>query len=119
MQTETESIAMRWFDAFNQHNLENLLELYDEDARHFSPKLAIRHPESKGMIIGKDALRSWWKDAFDRLPTLQYTCTSLTANGERVFMEYVRKVQGEEDMRIAEVLEIKDGIIIASRVYHG
>jgi hypothetical protein len=33
-------------------------------------------------------------------------------------MEYIRKVSGEVDMLIAEVLEIKEGMIVASRVYH-
>jgi hypothetical protein len=34
-------------------------------------------------------------------------------------MEYIRKVDGENDMLIAEVLEIKEGKIQFSRVYHG
>src|SRR5215831_12413710 len=120
MKTEQNlSIAELWFKAFNEHNLENLLSLYDDNAQHFSPKLKIRLPETKGLVTGKDALRSWWQDAFDRLPSLQYNPTSLTANNERVFMEYIRKVESEEDMLVAEVLEIKDGKIIASRVYHG
>ncbi|MGG7034995.1 MAG: nuclear transport factor 2 family protein [Flavobacterium sp.] len=114
-----QSIAYRWFDAFNNHNLEQLLSLYDDEAEHFSPKLKIRKPETNGLVTGKDALREWWRDAFDRLPTLNYQVTSLTANEERVFMEYIRKVEGEEDMLVAEVLVVKDGAIIASRVYHG
>ena len=113
------SIAHRWFDAFNAHNLEQLLALYDDNAEHFSPKLKIRKPETDGLIKGKNALRDWWKDAFDRLPTLNYKVTSLTANENRVFMEYIRKVENEEDMLVAEVLEIKDGKIVFSRVYHG
>jgi predicted SnoaL-like aldol condensation-catalyzing enzyme len=113
------SIAMLWFEAFNAHNLEKLLSLYDDEAEHFSPKLKIRHPETKGLVTGKDALRTWWKDAFDRLPTLHYKVTSLTSNGDRAFMEYVRTVENEENMLVAEVLEIKEGKIIASRVYHG
>ena len=36
------SIAHAWFEAFNTHNLEKLLSLYDNDAEHFSPKLKIR-----------------------------------------------------------------------------
>ena len=76
-------------------------------------------PETNGLVSGKAALRAWWKDAFDRLPTLNYIPTTLTANNDRVFMEYIRKVEGEPDMLVAEVLEIKDGLIIASRVYHG
>lgn len=113
------SIAMLWFEAFNQHNLEKLLSLYDDEAEHFSPKLKIRHPETKGLVTGKEALRTWWQDAFDRLPTLHYKVTSLTSNADRVFMEYIRTVANEENMLVAEVLEIKEGRIIASRVYHG
>jgi len=33
-----EEIAYKWFKAFNEHNLENLLELYSETAKHYSPK---------------------------------------------------------------------------------
>lgn len=112
-------IAEQWFAAFNAHNLEALLALYSDDAQHFSPKLKIRQPETEGWVKGKNALRSWWQDSFDRLPTLQYIPTSFTANDERVIMEYIRKVSGEADMLIAEVLEIKDGLIAGSRVYHG
>ncbi|MFY7743287.1 MAG: nuclear transport factor 2 family protein [Flavobacterium sp.] len=113
------SIAYKWFEAFNLHNLEQLLSLYDDHAQHFSPKLKVRKPETNGLVIGKEAMREWWKDAFDRLPTLHYKVTSLTANSDRVFMEYVRNVEGEEEMLVAEVLEIRDAKIILSRVYHG
>lgn len=121
MNTEAayEAIARSWFQAFNEHDLESLLALYDDRAAHYSPKLKIRQPETEGLVKGKDALRSWWQDAFGRLPGLHYQVTSLTANGQRVFMEYIRQVPGEEDMKVAEVLEISDGKITASRVYHG
>lgn len=114
-----QSIAFKWFDAFNNHQLEQLLSLYDEDAEHYSPKLKIRKPETQGMIIGKQALHDWWQEVFDGLPSLNYKVTSLTANGDRVFMEYVRSVEGEENILVAEVLIVKEGKIIASRVYHG
>ena len=113
------SIAHLWFEAFNAHNLEKLLSLYDDEAQHYSPKLKIRHPETNGFISGKAALRAWWQNSFDSLPTLQYKVTSLTSNSDRVFMEYVRLVENDDDMLVAEILEIRDGKIIASRVYHG
>lgn len=119
MMLENEAIAKKWFEAFNSHNLDDLLYLYDETATHFSPKLNIRKPETNGLIKGKSELRIWWNDGFDRLPTLYYKVTSLTSNNNRVFMEYVRQVEGEEDMLVAEVLEIEAGKIIFSRVYHG
>lgn len=112
-------IAIKWFEAFNEHNLEKLLLLYHDNAQHFSPKLKVRLPETQGLIKGKQALRDWWKDAFDRLPTLNYEVIKLTADEAQVFMEYIRHVEGEEDLRVGEVLEIKNGSIVFSRVYHG
>ena len=119
MNHNNRAIAIDWFEAFNAHNLEQLLQLYHDDAEHYSPKLKLRHPETKGLIQGRAALHGWWQDAFDRLPSLRYELVSLTSNEDRVFMEYSRQVKGEEDMMVAEVLEIRDGKITASRVYHG
>ncbi len=115
----TNHIALDWFAAFNAHDLEALLASYAEDAQHYSPKLKVRQPETDGLIQGKSALRAWWHDAFDRLPSLRYEVIKLTSDDEQVFMEYIRHVDGEEDMRVGEVLEIADGKIVASRVYHG
>jgi ketosteroid isomerase-like protein len=112
-------ITNRWFAAFNAHDLEGLLALYADDAEHYSPKLKVRRPETNGLINGKKALRDWWRDAFDRLPTLRYEVLKLTADDDQVFMEYIRHVEGEEDLRVGEVLEVRDGRIVASRVYHG
>ncbi|MES2513603.1 MAG: nuclear transport factor 2 family protein [Bacteroidota bacterium] len=116
---QNKQIATKWFEAFNEHDLEKLLSLYDENAQHYSPKLKIRMPETKGLIKGKNALRDWWKDAFDRLPTLQYEVIKLTADDDRVFMEYIRHVSGEEDLSVGEVLQIDNELIVFSRVYHG
>lgn len=115
---QNKEIAIKWFKAFNEHNLENLLSLYDDNAQHYSPKLKIRKPETNGLVQGKNALRDWWQDAFDRLPTLEYEVVKLTADDEQVFMEYTRFVDGEEPLSVGEVLEIENGKIVASRVYH-
>src|SRR4051812_35551411 len=89
------NIAKKWLAAFNEHNLEKLLSLYDDYAEHFSPKLKLRKPETEGKIKGKDAMRNWWKDAFERLPELSYLENTITASEDRVFMEYTRVVPGE------------------------
>lgn len=112
------TIAQQWFAAFNSHDLEALLSLYADDAEHYSPKLKLRQPETRGLISGKVALRSWWADSFERLPSLKYEPTQFIADEERVFMQYSRYVDAEEPMTVGEVLEIKDGLIVASRVYH-
>ena len=45
---ENKQIAQKWFKAFNEKNLEDLLLLYDENAQHYSPKLKIKNPEPMG-----------------------------------------------------------------------
>jgi ketosteroid isomerase-like protein len=116
--TELNEIAAKWFESFNNHNFEELLSLYDNDVEHFSPKLKVRHPETNGLIKGKEALRAWWKDAFERLPSLQYEVVRLTPFEDRVFMEYIRHVVDEEDLYVGEMLEVKNRLIIKSSVFH-
>jgi hypothetical protein len=112
-------IALTWIDAFNKHDLDALLSLYAEDAIHFSPKLKERQPHTNGWVSGKQAMHIWWHDAFTRLPGLQYDLQNLIVDDTQVLMEYVRKVPGDPDMMVAEILEINKGLIVKSRVYHG
>jgi heme-degrading monooxygenase HmoA/ketosteroid isomerase-like protein len=111
--------ATSWLQCFERRDLDGLLALYADDATHTSPKIRVRHPETGGLLHGKAAMRAWWQDSFDRLPSMRYVPTALTANGDRVFMEYVRHVDGEPDMPVAEVLDVRGGLIVASRVFHG
>ncbi len=116
--SELNEIAKQWFAAFNDKDLERLLTLYHDDAAHFSPKLKTLHPETNGLIKGKNALRSWWQDAFDRLPSLHYEIVRLTPHEDRVFMEYIRRVNGETNLFVGEMLEIQKGLIVKSSVFH-
>lgn len=119
MENNITRIAEKWFAAFNGKNIDALLALYDDNAEHFSPKLKIRKPETHGLIKGKQQLFDWWKDAFNRMPTLTYKPNYFIAGTDKIFMEYVRTVKGEEDLIVGEVLFFKNGKIIASKVFHG
>ena len=113
------TIALAWLDCFARRDLDALLALYTDDATHTSPKIRARHPETGGLLRGKAAMRAWWQDSFDRLPSMRYEPTAITADSRRVFMEYVRHVEGEPDYPVAEALECENGKIVASRVFHG
>jgi ketosteroid isomerase-like protein len=115
---ELRVIAENWFEAFNKHDLESLLSLYDENAKHFSPKLLAKHPETLGLIKGKPELRKWWRESFDSLPTLKYFPELIICEGENVFMKYKRKVEGQNDLIVGETLRIVNEVIVESRVYH-
>jgi limonene-1,2-epoxide hydrolase len=112
-------VARAWLRAFNAHDVDSLVALYAETATHTSPKIRVRHPDTGGCITGKAALASWWREAIGRLPSLRYEATALTADDDRVLLEYVRHADGEPPMPVAEVFEVQGGLIRASRVYHG
>ncbi len=109
-------ITKNWIEAFNEHDIEKLLSLYHEDADHYSPKLKVLQPETKGVIKGKEAMRKWWGDSFKRFPELNYELVSLTVNNEYVMMIYKRRVKTEEETEVKEMLHIIDGAIISSAV---
>jgi ketosteroid isomerase-like protein len=116
---ENREAARRWLDAFNAHDLDALLALYAEDARHTSPKIRALHPDTGGELRGKAALRAWWEDSLRRLPSLRYQAFAITADEDRAVMEYLRHLDGEPPMPVSETLELEEGRIVRSRVYHG
>lgn len=117
--SDNELIARRWLEAFNRHDVDALVELYADDATHTSPKIRALHPESGGKLRGKAALSAWWRDSNARLPGLRYELSALTANDDRVVIEYLRHAPGQEPMPVAEAFDVKGGRIVASRVFHG
>ena len=113
------ALGRAWLAAFNAHDVEGLVALYAESCTHTSPKIRALHPETGGALVGKPALSAWWREANARLPGLRYECVAMTANDERVFIEYTRHAPNEPAMPVAEVFDVKDGRVVASRVYHG
>ena len=112
-------IANQWIDAFNRHDLASLVGLYAGDAVHTSPKLRVARPETGGRIVGREDLTEWWREAFARLPSLRYELQSITADEARAFLVYVRQVDGARPLTVAECLEVRAGLIVASAVFHG
>lgn len=117
--SQNAEIGRRWIAAFNAYDVDALVALYAEDATHTSPKIRALHPETGGRLIGRAQLKAWWEDANRRLPNLRYELTTITADDDRVFVEYLRHAPDGPAMPCAEVFEVRGGRIVASRVYHG
>lgn len=113
------AIGREFLRAFNARELDALIALYAEDAVHVTPKARALHPETEGRVVGRDALRAWWKDSFDRYSDIAYDPLHVTADENCVWMEYRRRVPNEPELAVAEILQIREGLIFASRVYHG
>jgi ketosteroid isomerase-like protein len=113
---DIKSIAQKWITAFNLHDIELLLELYDENAKHYSPRFEEQQPKTNGWLIGKEQLRAWWQGSFSTLKDLNYQLLDLTVENNKVFMRYKRKANGQKDSEVMKYLKVENGLIIESRV---
>jgi steroid delta-isomerase-like uncharacterized protein len=112
-------VVNEWLRAFNSGDADAMVALYAEDAVHTSPKLRSTQPASEGRLVGKEAMRRWWLDAFERLPGIRYEVVNMVSDDHVVVIEYLRHAPGEATSRVAEVFETQDGKIVRSHVYHG
>lgn len=114
---EMRKIAYKWLAAFNKKKLKNLLNLYAPDAVHYSPRLLTLEPDTGGKIQGREAMRDWWGDAFQRMPRLSYLPMGVETRGDEVILTYDRKEDDNLPTSVVrEILKIKNGKIVESRV---
>jgi hypothetical protein len=115
---EFESIIKKWIDAFHEHDIDGLMALYHDNAKHYSPKLEEEKPETKGWLEGKENLRAWWQTSFDQMPELDYKLLSISVNPSEAesYIKYKRTVPDEPTKLVMEYFIIKNGLIIESRV---
>ena len=113
---EALALGEAWLAAFNHADLDALLALYTEDARHVTP----RQPAP---LVGKPALAAWWGDSFARLAGLHYRRVAVTAGGDRLVVEYDRELPGHPIERVVVTMALREENgsvrIAGSRVHHG
>ena len=56
--TAAEAFSAQWIEAWNSHNVEDILSHYDDDVVFLSPVAAQR--VGNGRVVGKQALRNYW-----------------------------------------------------------
>ena len=73
MSTEQmESFSDEWLDAWNEHELENILVHYSADVRFYSPGIAKLTNTDNPYLVGRKALREYWLKAFEMFPDLHF-----------------------------------------------
>jgi hypothetical protein len=67
-----EEFAVEWLAAWNTHDLERILALYEESFEFSSPVLARVNPSSGGKLVGKQAARVYWSKGLAARPDLHF-----------------------------------------------
>lgn len=71
--------AESWIEAWNRHDLDAVLARFSDDFEFSSPFIRQFTDEPSGRLVGKEAVRTYWRKALTRLPDLHFELVNVLA----------------------------------------
>ncbi|MDQ6907646.1 MAG: nuclear transport factor 2 family protein [Chloroflexota bacterium] len=122
-QTQCAHIYDAWHERARAGDVEGLLALYASDATLETPLIpVILDDTERGVLHGHAELRRFFAEGTRRRPNdlvRWYRTGTALCDGRTLFWEYPREMPDGEQVDIAEVMEIEDGLIVSHRIYWG
>jgi hypothetical protein len=98
--------AALWHHAWNSHDLELILSHYADDVVVESPLAKRLVPESDGVVVGKEAVRAYWRKGLDASPDLEFQLMDIFTGVNCITLLY--RPKPNEDRRAAETMYFND-----------
>jgi hypothetical protein len=83
-----ERFAKEWIAAWNSHDLERVLEHYEDDFEMSSPIIVSLMGEPSGRLKGRAAVGTYWAKALKALPGLHFELLAVLAGTDSVTLYY-------------------------------
>lgn len=83
-----ELFARDWVAAWNAHDLDRILDLYEDDFEMSSPVIARLVGKASGQLKGKTAVRAYWKKALEAAPNLRFELLEILVGVNSVTILY-------------------------------
>lgn len=116
----TEHIFNAWDDALGAKDLDAAMALYTPDTTLESPLVRHLLGTDEGVVRGRSDLRAFVRQVFaSQPPERRRFRHGLLTDGTRLTWEYPRVSPDGDQMDIVEVMDLRDGLIAAHRVYWG
>lgn len=111
----------RWINAWNYHNLKDIVSLYSENILFHSPKVIHIYPnQTSPQITCKDDLEKYFFAGLKKYPNLRFVPVGYFFRDQRVLLEYNATLDNNTHCSVMEKFEFdKDGLIQKSSVYYG
>lgn len=94
--------AREWVEAWNSHDIDRILEHYDDEVVLVSP-VALNLLKNDGCVRGKDALRSYFQRGLEAYPDLRFDLIEVLWGLETIVLIYANNVRGN---KTAEVMQM-------------
>lgn len=88
MEMDAELFAKRWIDAWNAHQLDDILSHYSEDIEITTPMIKMAGGINSGTLKGKEAVANYWKKALEKIPDLHFELIDVTESIDSVALYY-------------------------------
>lgn len=108
MKPDAIPFAEQWVDAWNAHDVESVLQHFDDDVVFTSPVAGRLLPETTGIVRGKPALRDYWTLALQRVPNLRFVVEGVYEGIDTIVIAY----RNQDGGLVSEVLRFGDGLVV-------
>jgi ketosteroid isomerase-like protein len=95
----TREFAQDWVDAWNSHDLERILDHYDDEVLLISP-VALKLLGGDGMVRGKPALREYFLRGLEAFPDLRFDLIDTFWGVETIVVYYINNVRGTKTAEV-------------------
>ena len=114
--TKAVAAAAEWLDAWNAHDPERVVVHFSDDVVIRSPLADQLRPGSGGVLHGKDAVLSYYRDGLAASPGLRFTLVEVCTGVDDITIVY----RNHRDILVTEMLRLRDdGLASEVRVSYG
>jgi len=99
---QAQALANHWIEAWNSHNLEEIMTHYPEDVVLTSPVAARILGDPSGTVSGKAALQAYFKRGLETFPDLRFELADLLWGLSSVVLYY----SNQNGSKTAEYMEL-------------
>jgi hypothetical protein len=90
-ETEVREFARHWILAWNSHNLDTIMSHYAPEIVLTSPVAARLLNDASGTVVGKEALRAYFKRGLEAYPNLTFELLDVMWGRSSVVLYYVNQ----------------------------
>lgn len=96
------SLAAHWIQAWNSHNLDEIMSHYRDDVVLVSPAAAKILNNSSGTVSGKESLRAYFQAGLEAYPNLRFDLIDVMWGLSSIVLYYVN----QKGTKTGEFMEI-------------
>lgn len=85
---DARQFAEHWVNAWNKHDLEEVLSHYTDDFEMTTPMIQKVLGIASGTLKGKKAVGDYWRAALQKMPDLKFTLIDVTSGVDSVSLYY-------------------------------